>query len=155
MNRMDKQGGELMPKVDQIKLKTLVELGVRDAECARVVGCTREYVRQWKIRNGYPANNLEIGERFSEFYQQGMCDAEIAVNCGVSRTSVSNWRRKNGLPPHRKSAKRYEEFLRLYKQGLNDSEIARKAGVYPGAVYMWRTKNNLPANAKPGGRKRA
>ena len=51
----------------QIKLKMLVELGVRDAECARVVGCTREYVRQWKIRNGYPANNLEIGERFSSF----------------------------------------------------------------------------------------
>ena len=148
------QGGKQMSKVDQIKLQTLVELGVRDAECARVVGCTREYVRQWKIKNGYlePANYVE--ERFLKFYRQGMYDAEIAANCGVSSTSVYNWRIKNGLPPHRKNAKKYEEFLKLYKQGLNDSEIARKVGTYPATVYRWRTKNNLPANVKPGRRKR-
>lgn len=138
--------------IDQIKLQKLIELGVRDAECARIVKCSREYVRQWKYQNGYEQPTTEYEELFHKFYTEGMTDNEISINSGATYYSVRNWRIGLGLPLNRKNEmeKRHQEFLNYYNQGLNDNEISRKMQLHTQRIYNWRTKNNLPKNNTRG-----
>ncbi len=137
--------------IDQNKLEQLVSLGVNDAECGRIVGCSREYVRQFKIMRGLTTPE-EYQERFRELYDQGLTDSRIAANTGHSVSHVATWRYKNGLDSNTKikKAKEHEVFLNLYQAGMNDNEIARETRNLPGKIRQWRIAHGLLSNDTRG-----
>lgn len=137
--------------------RALYDAGQSDKQIARAIGHHRTSVREWRVRNGLPANRKRhnqrpagIDPRFSDLLAANLHDAEIARRLGREHGVIRKWRirltveRKDHFAEHGLSQE--DGRRKLYDVGARDDEIALMAGKSPASIRCWRETRGLPIN---------
>lgn len=81
-------------------LKTYNE-GKNDSEISRIIKCSPETIRNWRVKNNYKANfkyeNKERIENIRELVDDGLLDREIAKKLNISKSAVYRTRINNNM----------------------------------------------------------
>lgn len=113
----------------------LYEKGLSDYKIAKVLGVSRELVRNRRRKLGLKANFPsyrnrfeQLKEKFVELWEQGYTYREIRQVLGVSLRTISAWRKRLGLTDS--MSKLQKRAFYLYKVCRKDfDEIARELGL--------------------------
>lgn len=93
---------------DTEELRKLYDKGFSDRKIARIIGCSDDVVRYFRLKEGLKANVSRIDyERVQELYEKGLGDSEICNILGCVQSTIYEWRKKRGLKPNCKPGTRY------------------------------------------------
>lgn len=78
----------------------LYRQGLSDGDIAAQLGCTRDAIQKWRLRNKLAGhlNNGKVADQRMELYLAGYSDSEIGMAVGVTRKAIGTWRRDHELP---------------------------------------------------------
>lgn len=130
-------------KIDEERLKKLVDQGKKDAEIALILGVARRTVGMARKRLGLNENHSLDKDRLIALQKEGKNDTEIAKELGVTRRAVGMARTQLGLAPNRKQGRppkveitkdMAKDILSMLDRGYTPREVASRYGI---------TRNNV------------
>ncbi|WP_267395275.1 MULTISPECIES: helix-turn-helix domain-containing protein [unclassified Sphingomonas] len=162
-------------KSTAVERQRLYDQGLGDSEIARLQGCDKSSVREWRLRKGLPVNFSRTQTRKvtakqyalrRAMYDAGCTDPVIAKAVGITDVNVCLWRRREGLPPNTPPGRNAKadpnlaivtpdlkrRALALLERGVGARIIAREMGASLKSLDRWRTEmlRERPELRRPG-----
>jgi hypothetical protein len=93
------------------KVEELYEQKLSDEKIGKVIGCTSEVIRLWRIKNNLPpvgrkpplykqlSSSIVDKDVFLKYYYEGLNDAKISKLLGIHNNTIFRLRIHLGLPP--------------------------------------------------------